>query len=154
PRLVPLPRVATYPADYQEELPRFLLGWKLFYDPILSGSRDVACATCHHPAFGMSDGRAVSLGIEASGLGPGRRPNGSFDASVTRNAQSIVNAAFMPALFWDGRVRTLEEQSLVPLASQKEMRADAFTEASAVDSVLRRLRAIGLYERDFRAAFP
>ena len=38
------------------------LGRFLFWDPILSGNRDVACATCHHPEFAYADGREISLG--------------------------------------------------------------------------------------------
>jgi cytochrome c peroxidase len=45
----------------------------LFWDPVLSGNRDVACATCHHPDFAYSDGRDLSLGTNAVGLGPARR---------------------------------------------------------------------------------
>ena len=38
------------------------LGQLLFYDPLLSGNKEVACATCHHPAFGTGDGLSLSLG--------------------------------------------------------------------------------------------
>ena len=48
------------------------LGRLLFWDPILSGAEDVACATCHHPDFAYADGRELSLGSGAVGLGPGR----------------------------------------------------------------------------------
>src|SRR5687767_10894626 len=48
------------------------LGELLFWDPILSGPKDVACATCHHPDFAWADGRALSLGTGAVGLGPAR----------------------------------------------------------------------------------
>ena len=52
------------------------LGRDLFYDPILSGNRNVACATCHHPKFGTSDG--VSLSFGDGGIGStnytGRHP--------------------------------------------------------------------------------
>ncbi|MDA1155615.1 MAG: cytochrome-c peroxidase, partial [Proteobacteria bacterium] len=48
------------------------LGQLLFYDPILSGNRDVSCATCHHPAFGTSDGLSLGLGDGGMGLGPDR----------------------------------------------------------------------------------
>ncbi|MEM8742176.1 MAG: cytochrome c peroxidase, partial [Pseudomonadota bacterium] len=51
------------------------LGWFLFYDPILSGNRNIACATCHHPRFATSDGVSLSLGEGGLGLGPERRPD-------------------------------------------------------------------------------
>ena len=31
------------------------LGRLLFFDKILSGNRNIACATCHHPKLGASD---------------------------------------------------------------------------------------------------
>ena len=49
------------------------LGQLLFYDPILSGSKTVSCATCHHPKHGTSDGVSLSLGDGGIGLGPKRK---------------------------------------------------------------------------------
>jgi cytochrome c peroxidase len=152
-RLSPLAFEPPYPPDNLENQDRFLLGWRLFYDPILSGGKDVACGTCHHPSYGMSDGRDVSLGIKATGLGPTRKSIDSSIGRVSRNALSILNTAYMPHFFWDGRVHSLEEQALIPIASHKEMRGDAFSEFVAIDSILARLRKIALYERDFRNAF-
>ena len=71
------------------------LGRLLFWDPLLSGHRDAACATCHHPDFAYADGRDLSLGAGAIGLGPAR-----VDASdgripiVKRNSPTILNTAF------------------------------------------------------------
>ncbi len=48
------------------------LGQLLFYDPILSGNRNISCATCHHPRFGTGDGVSLSLGEGGIGLGPER----------------------------------------------------------------------------------
>lgn len=81
----PSGRVAT-----KEELGRLL-----FWDPILSGNRDIACGTCHHPDFAYADGRDLSLGPGAIGLGPGRTKAGEDGiAVVPRNAPSILNTAF------------------------------------------------------------
>ena len=52
------------------------LGRLLFYDSVLSGEQDVACATCHHPQFGYADGRELPIGVGGIGLGPNR-----FDAT-------------------------------------------------------------------------
>jgi cytochrome c peroxidase len=71
------------------------LGRLLFWDPILSGHKDVACATCHHPDFAYADGRDLSRGTRAVGLGPAR-----IDVSegrippVRRNSPTILNTAF------------------------------------------------------------
>jgi cytochrome c peroxidase len=157
------------------------LGRLLFWDPILSGDQDVACATCHHPDFAYADGRELSLGAGAVGLGPDR-----VDASdgaipvVERNSQTILNVAFNglddrrrgrrrgarafdgpPAsvnqraapMFWDNRVRSLELQALEPLKALEEMRGTAYPEDEAVATVVARLQAIPAYATRFESAF-
>jgi cytochrome c peroxidase len=71
------------------------LGRLLFWDPILSGERDVACATCHHPDFAYADGRQLSLGAGAVGLGPDRvdASNGRIPV-VKRNSPTVLNTGF------------------------------------------------------------
>ena len=99
------------------------LGKLLFYDPILSGNKNVACATCHHPDFAYTDGRELSIGVNGIGLGP-RRDFISSDFPFTkRNSNTIVNTAFngmdekgnfdadKAPMFWDSRVQSLEAQA-------------------------------------------
>ena len=68
-----------------------MLGQLLFYDPLLSGNKEVACATCHHPALGTGDGLSLSLGDGGKGFGlkrivdPGNLP----EQRVPRNAQPL-----------------------------------------------------------------
>jgi cytochrome c peroxidase len=79
-----------------------LLGQALLFDPILSGNRDIACMTCHHPKFATSDARHLSIGQGATGLGPTRvHPTGAF---IPRNSPALFNIQQNKALFWDGRV--------------------------------------------------
>lgn len=84
------------------------LGQLLFYDPILSGNKSVACATCHHPRFGTSDGVSLGLGDGGIGLGPERRvdPENMPPNRVGRNAPALFNlgAAAFTSLFHDGRL--------------------------------------------------
>jgi len=84
------------------------LGQLLFYDPILSGNKEVACATCHHPAFGTGDGLSLSLGDGGSGLGLSRVVDlkNLPEQRVPRNAQPLFNlgAKQIQVLFHDGRV--------------------------------------------------
>jgi cytochrome c peroxidase len=84
------------------------LGQLLFYDPILSGNKEVACATCHHPAFGTGDGLSLSLGDGGSGLGLNRIVDAANlpEQRVPRNAQPLFNlgAKQIQVLFHDGRV--------------------------------------------------
>ncbi len=125
--------------------PKFRLGQMLFFDPILSGTRDVACATCHLPGRGTSDGVALSLGVRATGLAEERR---ALDTERVhpRNTMDIWNRGHPSVrnMFWDGRVSEIEApvsrfqtpmmdylpdgiesvlaaQALFPLAGEEEM---------------------------------
>ncbi len=142
------------------------LGRLLFWDPVLSGGKDVACATCHHPDFGYADGRELALGIEAEGLGPQRRLlPGSNESFGFRNSPTILNTAFngmdengqvnpdQAPMFWDSRTRSLESQALQPLLSFEEMRGHAFGEDVALDSIVNRLASNGEYVALFNAVF-
>jgi len=84
------------------------LGQLLFYDPILSGNRNTACATCHHPKFGTSDGVSLALGEGGIGLGPARQtdPKNLPEQRIGRNAPALFNlgAAEFISLFHDGRL--------------------------------------------------
>ena len=78
------------------------LGQALAFDKLLSGNRDISCMTCHLPSFATGDGRSLSVGQAASGLGPGRlHPDGLF---IPRNAPPLFNLFALDQLFWDGRV--------------------------------------------------
>ena len=70
-----LPQNVLHPADNPSSPAKIELGRSLFWDPILSGNGDIACATCHHPAEGYGDGIARSIGTGGIGLGPDRTGN-------------------------------------------------------------------------------
>src|SRR5688572_9187345 len=94
-RLAALPLEVPAPPDNATTPERVALGRLLFWDPILSGDKDVACATCHHPAFGYADGIDVSIGANGSGLGPARAfAPGHAPRPVKRNSQTVLNVAF------------------------------------------------------------
>src|SRR3954470_7025070 len=67
-----LPLAAPSPPDNPSTPEKVALGRLLFWDPILSGGRDTACATCHHPAQGYADGRDLPIGTGGKGIGPVR----------------------------------------------------------------------------------
>jgi cytochrome c peroxidase len=98
-----------FPQDNPYSSEKAFLGKTLFYDPRLSGSNQIACASCHDPELGWCDNRMVSFGHDRQ-LG-------------TRNAMSILNTAYATTLFWDGRAASLEEQSQMPIQDKKEMSA-------------------------------
>jgi cytochrome c peroxidase len=80
------------------------LGRNLFFDKILSGNRNIGCATCHSVNSGMDDGLPLALGEGASGAAPARQGT-SISQVIPRNALSLLNAVFNPGVvFWDGRV--------------------------------------------------
>jgi len=130
PRGLDAPR--PVPADNPMELDRVQLGRKLFFDPMLSRDRTVACASCHDPARGFASADPVAIGIE------GRRGR--------RNAPSLLNRAYAKSLFWDGREATLESQALKPIEDALEM-------GNTVAEVVKRLRADGAYAASFTRAF-
>ena len=111
---------------------RIELGRLLYFDPVLSGDNKVACASCHHPAYGFGDGRAVSTGI-------GGQKGG-------RSAPTVWNAAFAREQFWDGRVKTLEDQAKGPISNPIEMNQNP-------QQLLVELKAIPEYVRRFDEAF-
>lgn len=165
-RLAALPTVVSAPADNPTTPERVALGRLLFWDPVLSGPKDVACATCHHPALGYADGLDLSIGINGTGLGSDRSfVTGQPARLVKRNSQTVLNAAFNgltatghvpPAaapMFWDLRVKSLEAQALEPLKALEEMRGGTYDESHAVSQVVARLQAIPEYRRLFERAF-
>lgn len=111
---------------------RIDLGRRLFFDPILSGDRTVACATCHRPDHGFAS--------------PEPRPRGVGGKQAARRAPSLFNRAYGTVFFWDGRAATLEEQALEPIGNPDEM-------ASSVPDALTRLKASEAYRKQFAAAF-
>ncbi|MBX2926634.1 MAG: hypothetical protein KF852_02260 [Saprospiraceae bacterium] len=109
------------------------LGRRLFFDPILSADSTISCASCHLPELAFSDGMRTSTGVQGR---IGRR-----------NSPSLANVGYYyKGLFWDGRVSTLEEQSLHPVEDSLEM-ANTWPEAE------RSLRAHPSYPALFRRAF-
>ena len=164
--LTALPEAVAAPPDNPQTPEKVELGRLLFWDPILSGNRRVACATCHHPRFGYAENLDLSIGVDGAGLGEARR----FVAAdpipfVKRNSQTILNTAFNgidlqgnydPAtapMFWDGRARGLEAQSLLPILTFDEMRGHTYAEEDAVATVVARLAAIPEYRSLFAGAF-
>lgn len=96
---------ADFPAHGMDEVE---LGRLLFWDPVLSGNRNIACATCHHPRFGSSDGLSLGMGEGGIGLGPDRRPDPANlpEQRIPRNAPALwnVGAKGFTVMFADGRI--------------------------------------------------
>ncbi|RYE23375.1 MAG: cytochrome-c peroxidase [Sphingobacteriales bacterium] len=96
------------------------LGKTLFFDPILSEDRSISCASCHKPQFAFADTGRFSLGVRGQvGI---------------RNTPSAMNVTGRPALFWDGRAATLEDQALVPIANPIEMNLPVATAVARLNA--------------------
>ena len=161
----PLPRHVESPPDNPSTPAKVALGRLLFWDPILSGAQDIACATCHHPIHGYADGRDLPIGTGGTGMGPARIYPGGINPLVKRNSPTILNVAFngidtaghvSPAdapMFWDSRTRGLEAQALVPIESLEEMRGGAGPEGQGVAGAVSRVRSVRRYRELFREAF-
>ncbi|HHS95119.1 MAG TPA: cytochrome C peroxidase, partial [Phaeodactylibacter sp.] len=109
------------------------LGRRLFYDPILSVDSTLSCSTCHLPEMSFTDGLAVSVGVGG--------------AIGKRSSPSLMNVAILRnGFFWDGRVHSLEEQALLPIEDEQEMKADWA-------DIEKRLQRHSTYPILFRKAF-
>ena len=130
------PRDATFaavPPDDPQTPAKVALGERLFFDGRLSADGTVACSTCHDPARAFTDGRPTSIGID------GRVGQ--------RNAPTILNALYDETQFWDGRVKTLEEQAALPIVNPIEMGQPS------LDAAVARIAAVPEYRDGFRSVF-
>ena len=163
---VPISGTVVAPLSNPSDPAKEELGRLLFWDPILSGDKDVACATCHHPDFGYAENLDISIGVNGVGLGSLRHFNDENTIPfVARNSQSILNSAFngmdeagnydptSAPMFWDLRANSLEEQALMPVMNFEEMRGHNYSEEEIIDVVIDRLRGIPEYQRLFTEVF-
>ncbi len=127
------PTMIEFPPDAPYSPIRATLGKMLFFDPRLSGSQNISCATCHNPSFGWE--------VPTAG------PVGATNEMLSRQAPTILNSAWSGHLFWDGRANTLEDQAAGPIAADVEMAGD-------LDVIAQRLSDIGTYADAFATAYP
>ncbi len=100
------------PADNLQTPEKIALGDKLFNDKRFSATREVACEHCHGVKKAFTDSPLrTSEGIKKAGK----------TLTGTRNAPTVVNAAYFDAMFWDGRSPSLEDQALHPFVNPVEM---------------------------------
>lgn len=96
------------PADNPQTAEKIELGNKLFHDTRFSGDGTLSCATCHADDKAFTDS-------------PLKTSQGIRKQAGTRNAPTIINAAYYSLLFWDGRASSLEDQSQFPIVNPIEM---------------------------------
>jgi cytochrome c peroxidase len=100
------------PADNPQTPDKIALGEQLFHDLRFSKTGDVSCATCHDAEKAFTDS-------------PLKTSEGINKLTGTRNAPTVVNAAYFTTQFWDGRSPTLEDQALHPFVNPVEMALDS-----------------------------
>jgi cytochrome c peroxidase len=120
------------PADNPVTAETVALGRSLFYDKKLSVDNSLACASCHNPVNGFTDGQRHSTGFRGQ--------------TGTRNAPTVVNAAYSPLQFWDGRANSLEAQAAGPIANPIEMNHPH-------DACVAKLNSDPVYRNEFAGAF-
>jgi cytochrome c peroxidase len=114
-------------AHYYTAIPRSLegpllvdLGRMLFFDPVLSDNGERACASCHLPELGFTDGAATSLAI-------------GKDARISRNAMTVLNAVFADRYFYDLRADRLEDVVEHVVTNDLEFHSSMATVASVLN---------------------
>lgn len=119
------------------------LGQLLFYDPIISGNKNISCATCHHPKFGTSDGVSLAIGEGGIGLGPDRKfdPMNPPEDRIPRNAPALFNLGNQEfsVLFHDGRIEKDETEPTgfrTPLGADMDIGFDSVLSAQTMFPVL------------------
>lgn len=105
-----LPEDVPTPKDNPLTPAKVELGKMLFFDPRLSGDGNMSCASCHSPLFGWSDGQKTARGHKSMVLG--------------RASPVVVNTGYNDIQMWDGREKTLEDQSIGPMRNTAEMNMD------------------------------
>lgn len=164
------------------ESPLAQLGMQLFFSKALSGNRDVACASCHHPLLGGGDSLSLSIGVDAAdpnALGHKRLLQDKLRPSVPRNAPTTFNIGlWRQFMFHDGRIAQLEAgittpdvaylqpdplaggnlvhaQARFPVTSNHEMRGELFDAGGTSQSCRERLaERLGAYGGSGEARLP
>ncbi|MFN2332559.1 MAG: cytochrome-c peroxidase [Halomonas sp.] len=132
-RFESLPHFPPIPSDNSLTPEKVELGNMLFFEPRISSSGVISCATCHNPALGWADRIPRATGHDGQ-IGE-------------RNTPTVLNSGFLGSQFWDGREPDLEGQALGPIEADVEMAMD-------LETALERLNDFTLYQTKFAEAYP
>ena len=127
------PTAIPFPDDAPYSPQLATLGKMLFFDPRLSGAKNMNCASCHNPSFGYE--APVELAV------------GGLNERLSRHAPTTLNMAWVEPLFWDGRADSLEEQAAGPITAPAEMNGK-------FEEIIETLSAIPTYKTWFDRLFP
>ena len=113
---------------------KIALGKLLFFDPILSANNERACASCHDPARGFTDGMNKSLAMNHEG-------------QIQRNSPTVINSVYAAGYFYDLREEVLERQTVHVVRDKKEFNTDFL-------AIVEKLSQSGEYQKKFEEAYP
>lgn len=125
---------AGFNMEEAQDFKRVELGKLLFFDPILSGNNERACASCHQPELGFTDGLKTSLAVEGKG-------------HILRNSPTLINAVYAEKYFYDLREEFLERQMKHVVHDELEFDTDFFV-------ITDKLKQSETYKALFAAAYP
>jgi cytochrome c peroxidase len=126
------PAATPFPDENPYSSAKVELGRMLFFDPILSASGSRSCASCHNPGLSWGDGLARGVG--------------DAHASMALRSPTLLNAAWLLRLGWDGKFRDLEAVTFAAITGPANMN---LPEVRAVE----RVAGIPGYVQAFAKAF-
>ena len=126
------PNDIPYPSENPYSAAKSELGRSLFFDPIMSGSSNISCSTCHNPRLSWGDGLPRAIGAAKTPL--------AF------RAPTLFNVAWQALLGWEGKFKSLEAVTFGPITAKGNMN---MTEEGLID----KLKAEPEYVQRFAAAF-
>ena len=126
------PNDIPYPSENPYSAAKSEIGRSLFFDPIMSGSSNISCSTCHNPSLSWGDGLPRAIGAAQSPL--------AF------RAPTLLNVAWQAPLGWEGKFKSLEAVTFGPITAKGNMN---MTEERLID----KLKAEPKYVQQFAAAF-
>jgi cytochrome c peroxidase len=118
----------TIPAENAMTATKVALGKQLFFDPRMSGEGKTACASCHRPEHGFTEGAAH----------PGRA------------CPTLWNAGYLDKLFWDGTAPSLERAAA---GMWRFALAPGKSGQPGTAEVVARLNGIDGYRAQFQSVF-
>ena len=127
------PQAIPTPTENPFTPERIELGKALFFDPRMSKSDAVSCASCHHPGMGWSDKLPTGIGHNL--------------VKLPRATPTIVNIAYNPVYNWDGKFSTLEDHAMGLMQNERVM-------SSPVAELIAKLDKIPGYVNMFHKAYP
>jgi len=132
-----LPESPSFPDENKYSEEKADLGKQLFFDPRLSGTGQVTCASCHFPERGWADGLPTSVRFQGKNVGLA--------------APTIVNLGYNSIMMWDGRMPTLEKQAFAGQGKPADINAGSTVEPEVV---IARLNTVKSYVASFAKAYP